>query len=295
MRKLIFAVLMLLSCTSSAFDIYNGTNSAGKDQWSTSSVIVNGADGKPMLQQDMINNANSSQVTRHFGYVFGRNPAVQNVRCDLWSGPTCKYVFPTIAMQMAVVSSSVNDSAAGTGCRTVYVHYLDDAYAVQTIIVTLNGTTPVNTLPVNILRINAFHCGSNGSTGAAAGNISITSVGGATTYGYIVSGENTARQAIYTVPAGVSGYISHWQASSGSASGTHFTQIAIKATSHEGVLLPGVFLLVDEIGTLNGEGNINLPIPIRIPGMADVKMDAISDAANANAIANGAIMGWFEQ
>lgn len=246
------------------------------------------------LQQDLINNPNSLQSTRTFGYVYGRNNLVQNVRCDLWEGPTCLYVFPAAAQQMTVSSSSASDAAGGTGCRTVYIHYLDNLYAIQTEIVTLNGVTPVNTVATNILRINSFHCGSIGSGGTTAGNISVKNLGATVTYAYMSAGFDTARQAIYTVPAGVYGYISHWQASSGTVTGTHFTQVSVRATSHDGVLLPGVYLLVDEVGTLNGGSNITLPTPIRMPATSDVKMSAVSDAANANAVVSGAIMGWFE-
>lgn len=155
MKKLLFVMLAAFAGQALAFDVYNGVNSAGKPQWSSSSVVINPLDGRPVLQQDMINNSNSNQ-NRTFGYV------------------------------------------------------------------------------------------------------------------------------------------SHWQASSGTTTGTHFTQVSLRATAHDGVLLPGVFLIVDEVGTLNGGENINLPIPIRIPATADVKLSAISDAANANAVVMGAIMGWFE-
>jgi hypothetical protein len=96
------------------------------------------------------------------------------------------------------------------------------------------------------------------------------------------------------VPAAKYGYISHWQTSSGTTSGTHFTQVQLRATTHAGVILPGLFLMQDEAGTLNNGYSITLPIPIRIPPMTDVKMTAVSDAANANAVVMGTIMGWFE-
>jgi hypothetical protein len=221
--------------------------------------------------------------------VFGRAPAVQNVRVDLWEGPTTTYVFPTSAVQMAVVSSSAADAAAGTGVRQVMIHYLDANYAVQTVTVTLNGITPVNT--VNMLRINGVHSVAVGSGGAAAGNISITN--GGVTYGYISAGSNTARQAIYTVPAGVKGYISHWQTSSGS-SGSHFCQTILQAATHDDTLWPGVFLVQDEQGTQNNGVAITFPTPIPIPATTDVKVSAVSDNPAANVIALAGIMGWFE-
>lgn len=183
--------------------------------------------------------------------------------------------------------------AAGTGIQRVEIHYLDNLLNIQTLRIELAGTNPVLTPVNNIYRINSLHAIRVGSGGVAAGNISLTAVGGAITYGYISAGNNTARQAIYTVPNGYNGYINHWQASSGSAS-NHFAQISLEATTLDDELWPGVFLLQDEQGTQNGGLSIDFPIPIPIPAGADVKISAISDAGAANVTALGAIMGWFE-
>ena len=77
--------------------------------------------------------------------------------------------------------------------------------------------------------------------------------------------------------------------------GNHFCQTTLRATCHDGILWPGVFLIQDEQGTQNNCQVIGMPIPIPIPPRADVKISAISDASNANVTALGAIMGWFEK
>lgn len=248
----------------------------------------------PLLQQDLIGNANNYYPNKTFGFALGRNDNVNNTRVDLWNGPTGTYVFPAAAQQMHVVSSAANDAAAGTGVRTVVIDYLDANYNQQQETITLNGVTPVNTVATNILRINGFHATSVGSGGSAAGNISLTNLGGTVTYGYIQTGYNSARQAVFTIPAGKNGYLSHWQGSSGTTSGTHFTKISIIATAHEGVLLPGVFVVQDEQGTLNNGGLATMPTPLRFPATCDIKMSAVSDAANAAAQVMGAMFGWLE-
>lgn len=256
------------------------------------SIVINNS-RLPPLQQDLIGNARNYYPDKTRGFVFGRAPAVQNARVDLWEGPTTTYVFPVAPIQMAVVSTSASDTLAGVGLQKVLIHYLDTNYAPQVETVSLNGVTPVNTVATNILRVNAMHAAQVGTTGNAVGAISLTSVGGATTYGYISAGMNTGRQAIYTVPAGVNGYITHWQASSGS-SGNHFCQMSLRATTHDGILYPGIFLVQDEQGSQNGGDHFTLPIPILIPAKTDVKISAISDNVAANVIALGSIMGWFE-
>lgn len=248
----------------------------------------------PILQQDLIGNANNYYPNRALGFALGYNNNVNNTLVDLWQGPTPTYVFPAAAQQMQVTSTSANDAAAGTGVRTVLIHYLDASYNEKTETVTLNGVTPVTTVATNILRINGFHTFSAGSGGVSAGNISLTNIGATTTYAYIPAGFNTARQAIFTIPAGKNGYLNHWQGSSGTTTGTHFTRISIRATSHLGVLVPGVFLTQDEQGTLNNGGNANYSIPLRFPPTCDIKMSAISDAGAANAQVMGAMFGWLE-
>lgn len=247
----------------------------------------------PILQQDLIGNSHSWYPTKTRGFTFGRYTGVNNTRVDLWEGPTPTYVFPTGPMQMRVVSTSANDTANGTGVQQIHFVYLDNNYTVHTETVTLNGLTPVNTVATNILRVNAFHAIATGSGAVAAGNISLQNTAGTVTYGFILAGYNTARQAIYTIPAGVTGYINHWQTSSGSA-GNHFCITDLQATTHDNQLWPTAFLLQDEAGTQNTPNEINFPIPIPIPAMADVKMTAICDASNASATVTGAIMGWFE-
>lgn len=246
---------------------------------------------RPSLQIDAIGNHKHGDPNYTRGFVFGRRVNIDNTEVDLWEGPTDSYVFPTSAMSMRIVSSGANDSSSGTGIQQVLVHYLDNDYLPQITTVTLNGTTPVTLTPTNILRINNMHASAVGSGGVAAGNISLTNTAGTVTYGYITAGFNTARQAIYTVPAGVVGYISHWQCSSGSTSGNHFTPITLRATTHAGILFPGVFLIQDEHGTQDQGTAISFPIPIRIPAKTDVKISAISDTGTANVTAYGTIMG----
>lgn len=259
----------------------------------TTNIKAQGADGHVDLSQ--IDSKDLQYPELSFGYVFGRNSNVDNAVVDLWEGGTGTYVFPTVGQQMRFVSSSASDALAGTGIQKIHIHYLDSNYQPKVETVSLNGTTPVLTVATDIFRINAMHAIQVGSAGVAVGNVSLTNTAATVTYAYLSAGFNWARQAIYTVPDGYTGYITHWQASSGAATGNHFTQISLRATCHMGILVPGVFLLIDEVGTLNNGGAINYAIPIQIPGKADVKISAISDAGGANAVALGAIMGFFKK
>lgn len=118
--------------------------------------------------------------------------------------------FPPTPQQLRVVSTSANDASAGTGAQQVTIDYLTDPASPTLFtrfseIVTLNGTTPVNTVATNISRIERVRVSRVGSTSVAQGDISIQSVGGATTFEKIVAGENVSRTAVHFVP---NGYIS---------------------------------------------------------------------------------------
>ena len=122
--------------------------------------------------------------------------------------------------QRSLVSSSANDAAAGTGAQQVTVAYLDTAFSVHTEVVTMNGTTPVNTIGADIAYIEGMTNTRVGSGGTNAGIISImtATAGGGSAWGSItIDGSNTTMWCHHYVPAGVTCYV---RAFDGGAFGT---------------------------------------------------------------------------
>ena len=229
-------------------------------------------------------------------YIYGKNSDVDNALETVWAAGG-NYVFPTTPIQMQVVSSSANDDGApaGTGVQIVDIHYLDTNYAEQYTTVILNGTTAVNTTPTNILRVNAFYTATVGTGGVAAGNISLQSVGGATTYAYIPAGENNSPQAVYTVPANKTAYVTWWDVSSGVDTGNHYTQFSFVCdVTMEGTRNAGVMIEHDMLGCLNGSAHAEANLPFGIPEKSDIIIKAKSDAAAANAITTTHFHGWLQ-
>lgn len=259
------------------------------------SSITNGGSvrNKPLLQQDLIDNLKNWYDDKSFRFVFGKRTGINNTRVDLWEWPTDTYVFPASPITMTIESTSANDTSNGTWVRSVSIDWLDSDYNLHVSDIVLNWTTPV-TISTGILRINYLHATAVGSSNFAVGDIKITSVWWGVTYSVIKAGYNTARQAIATIPAWVTGYLSHWQSSSGANSGSHFTGMSVTMTAITWVSYPWVFLVVDETGTLNSWHAITFPIPVRIPEKTDIKMIAVSDASNANVTGLWALMWWFE-
>lgn len=235
------------------------------------------------------------QVPNHIGVTqLGYNGDVDNVREDLWELGGV-YVFPTTSIQMKIVSSSVNDAAAGTGARTADIHYLDTNYDEQFETITLNGTTPVNTVATNILRVNDIHVMSVGSLGVSDGNLSLTNTAGTITYGYIAASGNASRQAIYTVPNGKAFYIAELNVGVGSAAGNRFAEFSLRATtSREHELTPGVFHFKALIAIQDNAISIPFCVPLKCVAYSDIKISVVSDAVSSNAICAGHFRGWLE-
>jgi hypothetical protein len=115
------------------------------------------------------------------------------------------YTEPTAQAQRSVSSSVAADTAAGTGARQVRITYLDNlGNGPFTETVTLNGTTPVNTVATNIRFIEKMEVVSVGSGGSNAGVITLfnglAGAGGA--IGTIAVNQNNTAWAHHYVPVG---------------------------------------------------------------------------------------------
>jgi hypothetical protein len=86
------------------------------------------------------------------------------------------YTEQTTNGQRSIASASANDTAAGTGARTIKITYLDQTGAGPfTETLTLNGTTGVNTVATNICFIEQIEVLTAGSGGNNAGIITLYS------------------------------------------------------------------------------------------------------------------------
>lgn len=223
------------------------------------------------------------------------NAAVGTTQEDIWGGSTT-YVFPTVAQQMQVVSSAAGDTANGTGVQKVIIYYLDATYNPHSEIVTLNGTTAVNTVNTDIYRINNFRAYTVGATGQSAGNIVVRNLAGTPNYTYMYAGFTRARSSIYTVPAGKTLYIIDFYAGVGGLNATNMCRVILRANydSLSGAMLPaGVFFMpYAEIVCPNGSVDRQLTIPIKFGAGTDIKVSAYTDSGSAYVEAT--YRGWIE-
>lgn len=138
--------------------------------------------------------------TRAFGIGFNPDVDTSTTPEDAWGGSGL-YPWLTGLTSLEAVSTSANDSAAGTGARTVSFSTLVGDYVSTPQTITLNGLTPVP-IPVQAIANNGGRVLTAGSLGANEGDIILRDAGGGTVRGIILAGVGVMRQAPYTVPAG---------------------------------------------------------------------------------------------
>jgi len=220
-------------------------------------------------------------------FVSGFNATVGTSYETVWSESTV-YAYPASAVAIKVSSSDANDTAAGTGARTVTVYGLDGSYNQINETVSLNGQTAVTTT-ATFLRVLHLMVNTAGSGGAAAGNIyagvgAVTTGKPATVYG-VYTADGGATACIYTVPAGYTGYVFDFLCSSGVTSANAYSNIGLYNRP-----FGGVFDNTIQGRCANG-GAFTIPLnyPISFSEKTDIEVRA-SATSSSNLTANFSIV-----
>lgn len=136
--------------------------------------------------------------------LIGYNPSVSTTASTIWSGGATSYVQLTTATALEAISASANDTAAGTGARTIRVDGLDSTFTPFSETVTLNGTSAVALANTSVIAVNRTTVITAGSGGVNAGKIDIRAVSGAAVKSSIQAlVESSGRSAdfVFTTPA----------------------------------------------------------------------------------------------
>ena len=115
------------------------------------------------------------------------------------------YTEQTTNAQRSIASANANDTAAGTGARTVQITYLTaTGTGPFTETVTLNGTSYVNTVATNICYIEEMRVLTAGSSGSNTGILTLkaATAGGGATIGTINATNNQTFWCHHYVPIG---------------------------------------------------------------------------------------------
>ena len=194
--------------------------------------------------------------------------------------------------QMTIVSDNANDTSAGSGARTVKVHYLDASGNYTHEIVTLNGTTPVNTTATNIRFIQQITVQTLGTFGGKnAGNITIYSTATpANIFARIVAGNNVSMSSARMIPNGNTFMLKNVVVSA-----TTSKPISIRLTAtcdHAGIYTAGVFQFNEVIECQDFGISISFDIPRKIPALSIIKGVAVSTQAGGSVSLS--YDGWIE-
>lgn len=222
---------------------------------------------------------------------FGRNPELSGTPGDfeaLWNGGGQYTGFDaTAAETIEVFSGSVNDvDSSGTGAHLVEVRGLGAGFVMQSEIIAMNGTTPVNTVN-EYIRMDRALVLTAGSGGENAGEITVRqNVTTANVFAVIPIGGNRTLIAAYTVPSGKIAYVI-----------AGFASMARKQTAscdvRARVRVPGSVFQVVEYFTINSAGssyvNRDFKLPLDgVPAGTDFFIESDADSPNVG------VAGGFE-
>ena len=224
------------------------------------------------------------QITGHRSVtIFGYNPDVDTSRVTVWPY-TGILPLPAAALQMKVSSSSANDTANGTGARTVFVAGLDANYNEISEIVTLNGQTAVLTTQF-FLHINNAYIATAGSSLSAEGDIyfgdgTVTAGVPATVYDLIKYDYNQRITGSYTVPAGYTAYVSQGLFSAGQPGGSAQISGRLMTIGTDKIRRTAAITTVN-----NGAADYVFEYPLQIPEKTTLEATAQGSSNNNSASA----------
>ncbi len=195
--------------------------------------------------------------------IHGKNDTLGTAFEDVWN-PSSAHVYPASAGTVTLVSSSVNDTSAGTGIRQVRIVGLDASFNVLEETQNMNGTTNVVTTNT-YRRIQEIKAVTVGSGENAAGNITAT-IGG-NLQAQIDVGYNRSFGSFYTIPNGKSAVVVKSSITTGGA--TQGTEIIL--VSRDTTVANSPFLEEKEGLAFQGAWVEEAPVSVVWPGKTDIK------------------------
>ncbi len=242
------------------------------------------AQGLASLAQLQAYTLPGSSSGRSYGYTGTSAVTVKAVRATVYTPPGNN-------AQRSIVSTSVNDAAAGSGARTVKITYFDATGAGPfTETLTLNGTTAVNTVGTNIAFIERIDVLTVGAGGSNAGTINLQTLinGGGTTIGSIAAGDNQTNWAHHYVPVGKTCYVILIEGSASVVAGA----LSINSLNPINAVVAQV---QPDMTIRHGTTHISSPCPVMIPvvGPALIVLNEKPDAVTASTTFAG--FYWIQQ
>jgi hypothetical protein len=254
-------------------------------------------DAPQICSQDYLQAVAEGDIANHTPFAkLGYNGNVGATEEDII---TQSNVYPWISasggVALEVVSTSGSDILTGTGVQKVRVGYLSPNYSSASLIINMNGASPVALSDPAVLRVNSIRATQVGTLGIATGDITCRLVASPyTVYRQIVTGFTRGRGATYTVPLGKTLYLTSILVSSGHTTVGKIVRWIARAQvdDSEPTVRLNFFQPFFECLTQDSTVYRDFEMPIRIPATADIKISATSDGAGSICICT--LRGWLE-
>ena len=212
---------------------------------------------------------------------FGRNPNVGGAPETIWqNGGVYSYLSAASTVYVSAVDAT-NDNPTGTGARTVTVQGLDTNYNVVEETLSVNNTEG----SVEFLRVFRAFVATAGSILTNDDIIKISTGAGGTgtilaTIGIIGTGTTfglgQTQLALYTIPAGKTGYLTNWQVGGGTYNDS--ITATLLAREQDGANVP--FRSRDIMDVPGGFHTRNYNVPYRFPQKTDIEVRAIASTGS---------------
>lgn len=132
---------------------------------------------------------------------WGYNQDIDTAASETYWSTGGTFVPIVTARTLSIVSTSIADDDGSTGANSLIVYGVDANWNEQTVVVTLNGTTPVVTTET-WMGINRMSIYLSGTGGGNAGVITATATTEATVQAEIPIGAGSTQTGFFFVPAG---------------------------------------------------------------------------------------------
>jgi len=210
-------------------------------------------------------------------FKFGFNPDVNGAEETIWDVGGI-YAYPSSAVAMTVTTDA-GTPANDNGVKVI-VFGLDEDYNEVNDEVTLAGAGTATTTQTFLRVFRAYVSGSQAPTG----NLNITN--GGTTYARITLGENQTLMALWTVPAGYTGFLDHVNIATGTTNANQYVTAQIVQRTQGGVFR---VMMKQTLGS-GGVADFILRYPIEVSEKTDLEVRAESSGSNNLISANFSIV-----
>lgn len=203
---------------------------------------------------------------------------------------TPELTVPT-GIQMNISSTSVNDTSAGSGVRTVKIQYLDANLDEQTEVISMNGTTAVNTVATDIRFVNGMHITSGGVDKEAQGDISLKN--GAVTYAQILTGKRRCTSSARRVPRNKRLMITslYCGGSSGTADASAMVRLVTTGVNSDDFTSDSITFPHAGIAIQDSSATLSLTMPFPVAEGQVVGLEVTTDKS---AMIDAGFVGWIE-